>query len=280
MISRARLLAAVFFSGIGLSGHAQEGDLQAANRQFANPLANATLWITENNALVFGGDAVSGNRINNVTIVDPLVPQSVGDTGWSLVHRPILPIWSSLHIPDPPDGFESNKGIGDFTYFAAFSPPATPVGEDAAFIWGAGPIARFPTGGSDLGAEKYSAGAVAIALYSSKKFTIGMLNQNLFSFAGDDDRDSVQSSTVQYFYFYNFTPKWGIGAAPTMSFDWEDSDRTAIPIGIGLTRSFFTGKTPNRLLFEIDWYADRPDDFGPKWNFRIAWGRFLPRFFK
>ena len=102
---------------LGQVSHAQGGDLTAANRQFANPLASATLWITENNAFVFGGDAVSGNRVNNVTLVNPLISQSVGDTGWLLVHRPILPVWSSLPIPDPPDGFASNKGIGDFTYF-------------------------------------------------------------------------------------------------------------------------------------------------------------------
>ena len=115
---RYRLLT-LLFAALAAAGHAEDADLEAANQQFANPLANATLWITENNALVFGGDAVSGNRVNNVTVIDPLIPQSVGDTGWSLVHRPILPIWSSLHTPDPPDGFESNKGIGDFTYFAA-----------------------------------------------------------------------------------------------------------------------------------------------------------------
>ena len=80
-------------------------------------VADEALWVTENNAFVFGGDAVSGNRVNNVTLVNPLISQSVGDTGWLLVHRPILPVWSSLPIPDPPDGFASNKGIGDFTYF-------------------------------------------------------------------------------------------------------------------------------------------------------------------
>ena len=102
----------LFLSLIGLPALAQEGDLQAANQQFANPLASATLFITENNALQFGGDAVSGNRINNVTIVDPLVPMSLGDSDWSLVHRPIIPVWSSLHTPDPPNGFESKKGAG------------------------------------------------------------------------------------------------------------------------------------------------------------------------
>ena len=254
-------------------------DLQAANRQFANPLASATLWITENNTFVRGGEAITGNRNSNVTLINPLIPMSLGDSGWSLVHRPIIPFWASLDKPDPPSGLESNKGLGDITYFAAFTPPPTPIGEKDKLVWGAGPIIRFPTGGEDLGAEKYSAGGVLIGLYSAEKFTAGFLNQNLFSFAGESDRDSVHSSTLQYFYFYNFTPKWGIGAAPTMSFDWEDSDNNAIPIGIGITRSFFTGKTPNRVLFEIDYYVDQNDVFGPKWNFRIAWGRTLPKFF-
>lgn len=264
---------------LAVSVSAADDSLQAANRTFANPLASSTLWITENNTFVLDGDAVSDSRRNNVTIIDPLIPQSLGDSGWSLVHRPIVPIWSSQETPNRDGGFDSDKGLGDITYFAAFTPEPTPIGDKGNLIWGAGPIVRFPTGGSDLGAEKYSAGGVLIGLYSAEKFTAGFLNQNLFSFAGDSDRDSVQSSTLQYFYFYNFTPKWGIGAAPTMSFDWEDSDNTAIPIGFGVTRSFFTGKTPNRLLFEVDYYVDQNDDFGPEWNFRIAWGRVLPKWF-
>lgn len=261
--------------------HAQEGgDLQAANRQFANPLASATLWITENNTFIFDGDAVSSSDRNNALIIDPLLPQSIGDSGkWSLVHRPILPIWTPLHTPEGDGSSDVSQGIGDFTYFAAFTPTPTPIGDKGKFVWGAGPIARFPTGGEDRGSEKYSAGAMAVALYSGEKFTVGALNQNLFSVAGESDRASVNSSTLQYFYFYNFSPKWGIGAAPTMSFDWNDSENNAIPIGIGITRSFMTGKTPNRLLFEIDYYVDQSDRYGPEWNIRIAWARFLPRFF-
>ena len=258
---------------------ADGGDLQAANQQFANPLSSATLWIMENNMFVLDGDAVDGHRKSNVFIVDPLIPQSLGDSGWSLVHRPIVPIWTDQDRPDGFGGTESNEGIGDITYFAAFTPEPTPIGDKGKLVWGAGPIVRFPTGGEDLGAEKYSAGGVLIGLYSEEKFPAGFLNQNLFSFAGESDRDSVATSTLQYFYFYNFTPEWGIGAAPTMTFDWNDSDNNAIPIGIGITRSFFTGKTPNRLLFEVDYYVDQNDDFGPKWNFRIAWGRFLPKWF-
>ncbi len=266
---------------VGSHLHAQDdGGLADANRQFANPLANTTLWIMENNLFFFDGDAVSSSKRNNAFIIDPLLPMSIGKTGkWNLVHRPILPIFTPLRTPDGTGGADVEQGIGDFTYFAAFTPPATPVGESGRFIWGAGPIARFPTGGSDRGAEKYSIGAMAVALYSGEKFSFGALNQNLFSVAGESDRSSVNSSTLQYFYFYNFSPKWGIGAAPTISIDWKDSENNAIPIGIGITRSFMTGKTPNRLLLEVDYYLDQNDAYGPEWNIRLAWARFLPKFF-
>jgi hypothetical protein len=146
-----------------------------------------------------------------------------------------------------------------------------------------GPIFRFPTASNDkLGSEKYSAGPAAVALYSSPKFTIGLLNQNLFSFAGDSDRDDVRQSTFQYFAFYNFTPQWGIGTAPIISVDWDESDnddRFLVPVGLGVARTFRIGPIPSRLLLESQYYVVQRDSFGPEWNFRVALAMFYPLLF-
>ena len=51
----------------------------------------------------------------------------------------------------------------------------------------------------------------------------GALNQNLFLIAGANECADVKTSTLQYFWFYNFnfSPKWGIGAAPIIAWEWE-----------------------------------------------------------
>ncbi len=259
--------------------------LEEANQAIANPLAQATLVIVENDTLFLDGDAADGTEVTNVTIFEPLVPISVTE-GWSLVNRPIIPFALGADIPVAGSSgtgagsttqIDSVDGMGDISFFSLL----TPI-DDSPIKWGVGPIFRFPTAtDSRLGAEKWSAGPAGVALYSSPKFTIGALNQNLFSFAGDDDRDNVAVSTLQYFAFYNFTPEWGVGAAPIISYNWDadGGDKLLLPVGLGLTHTFRIGETPTRLLFEGQYYAVQRDTFGPEWNARVALAMFFPPLF-
>ncbi len=262
-------------------------DLASANKEFNNPLTSATLFITENDTLLLDGDLSDGTKVVNITVLEPIIPISIGDTGWALVNRPILPIAFSAPIPVAGSGgsgaeggsisFDDHDGLGDFTFFSLLAPPTK-----GNFKYGFGPTFQFPTATQDeLGSEKYSVGPAAVALYGTSKFTIGGLTQSWFSFAGDDKRDSVAKSTFQYFVFYNFTPQWGIGTAPIISVNWDakGGDKVALPVGLGVTHTFRLGKTPSRLLLEGQYYAVQRDSFGPEWNFRLALGIFLPKLF-
>ena len=170
--------------------------------------------------------------------------------------------------------FEDNDGLGDFTFFSLLAPSVK-----GNFKYGFGPTFQFPTATKDeLGSGKYSVGPAAVGLYSSKTFTLGMLTQTWLSFA---DRDNVAKSTFQYFGFYNFSPEWGIGTAPIISVNWDakGGDKVALPVGVGVTRTFRLGKLPARVLLEGQYYAVQRRSFGPEWNFRIALGIFLPKLF-
>lgn len=277
----------LFCSGVFLTIACHADDLSKANQQFANPLASANLFIIENDTITLDGDLVDDERRTNVTVVEPLIPFQIGESDWSVVHRPILPFIVDGDVPVGAGvggantfglpSFQNETGLGDFTYFAAFTPK--PKGK---FVWGAGPIFRFPTAtDSKLGSEKFSAGPMGVALYSSEKFTVGFLNQNLLSFAGDSNRDHVAVSTLQYFAFYNFTPQWGIGMAPIISYNWRAGadEALSLPLGLGVTHTFkLNEKTPARLLLEGQYYAVQPDAFGPEWNIRVAFAVFLPKF--
>lgn len=273
------------------AGDSDEVDLAAANQVLANPLAQATLLIVENDTVTLGGKLSDGSRRANVTVIEPVIPVSLGNTGWSLVNRPILPIAFGADVPvagggggptapatEPGIEFNGKNGLGDFTFFSML----TPTKGDSHFKWGLGPIFRFPTATQDeLGQKKYSIGPAAVGLYSSQTLTFGALNKNLFSIAGDSDRSDVCQSTLQYFVFYNFTPKWGFGTAPIISVNWDDAGNDngwSVPIGVGITRTFTIGKIPARLLLEGQHYVVQRDDYGPKWNLRLAFGMFLPSF--
>lgn len=263
-------------------------DLAAANKEFANPLTSATMLIMENDTVFLGGKLDSGTRVANITVFEPIIPVPLGNTGWTLVNRPILPIAINAPIPVAGSGggaaeggtfsFKNSDGFGDFTFFSLLAPPMK-----GKFKFGFGPTFQFPTASRDeLGSEKFSVGPAAVGLYSSNKFTIGMLTQSWFSVAGDDDRKDVSKSTFQYFWFYNFTPQWGIGAAPIVSVNWnadDDDDKVAFPVGLGVTHTFKLGKYPARLFLEGQYYAIRRDSYGPEWNIRLALGVFLPPLF-
>ena len=268
---------------------AQSGaiDLASANKEFANPLTAATMVIMENDTVLLGGDLSDGTKVTNITVFEPIIPVPLGN-GWGLVNRPILPFAVSAPIPVAGSGggaaeggtfsFDDHSGLGDFTFFSLLAPPTK-----TNFKFGFGPTFQFPTSTMDeLGSGKYSVGPAAVALYSSETFTAGMLTQSFFSFAGDDDRDSVAKSTFQYFVSYNFTPEWGIATGPIISVNWDaedDDNKLALPVGIGVTRTFKIDKIPARMLLEGQYYVVQRDSFGPEWNFRLALALMFPPLF-
>ena len=173
--------------------------------------------------------------------------------------------------------FEDTTGLGDITFFSFLAPPT-----EGNFKYGAGPVVRFPTAtDDDLGGGKLTVGPGGVALYSTADYTLGLLNLNYFSVAGESG-ESVSTSTLQYFAFYNFTPEWGIGTAPIISYNWvadDDDDKLALPVGLGVTHTFKAGDFPARLLLEGQHYVVQRDSFGPEWNVRLAFGLFLPSLF-
>jgi hypothetical protein len=80
--------------------------------------------------------------------------------------------------------------------------------------WGVGPVMLIPTATKDeLGAEKWAIGPAAGFVASSRKLLWGVFNQNLFSFAGDDDREDVNVSILQPIVSYSLPYKWSIGTS-------------------------------------------------------------------
>lgn len=270
------------FAQGGSAPDEQVGELDKANQQIANPLASATLFIQEFNTVLLDGDLAENTEYTGIYALDPLIPVPL-TSDWNVVLRPIVPIAFGADVPvvggtGGPTGsggvsFESETGLGDISFFTLFNKNTS-----SPFKFGAGPAVRFPTATNDtLGSEKWSLGFAAVGLYSSPRFSAGILNQNYFSVAGADDRDDVSTSTFQYFAFYNFTPEWGIGTAPTISVDWNaDDDQVLFPLGLGIAHTFKIGNAPSRLLLEAQHYVIQRDSFGPEWNFRVALAVFLP----
>jgi hypothetical protein len=77
-----------------------------------------------------------------------------------------------------------------------------------------------------LGSEKWSAGPTGVVLVQPKWGTYGGLVRHLWSFAGDDDRASVNQTLIEPFLNYNLDKGWYLIADIIITANWQaDSDQ-------------------------------------------------------
>ncbi|MGO4739465.1 hypothetical protein AB4099_23155, partial [Bosea sp. 2KB_26] len=107
---------------------------------------------------------------------------------------------------------EREFGLGDINPSFFFSPKQPTHG----IIWGIGPTFVFPTGtDKTLTAGKYSAGPAFVALAIEGPWVVGVLVNNVWSFAGKSNRSAVNAMTLQPFVNYNFHGGWYLTSSPS-----------------------------------------------------------------
>jgi hypothetical protein len=140
------------------------------------------------------------------------------------------------------------------------------------FVYGIGPTWIFPTASEEvLGRGKWQAGPAGALSYLGEKWVFGLLVQQWWSFAGEDDRPDTSAMDILYSIHYRVTPTWLIGMSPTIGLDWKggDDNKLSLPIGLGSSVTVKIGRFPVVLGCEVQYYLRRPDNFGPEWNFRV-----------
>jgi hypothetical protein len=141
------------------------------------------------------------------------------------------------------------------------------------FLWGAGFDLGIPTATEDiLGTGKWTAGPSALGVYMGPKWKVGALVTQYWDFAGDDDRDDVNMTNLQYFVYYSLNETTSIGASPNIIANWEQNSDNAftVPIGLGISKTIQFGKVPVRLGAEFHYSVVQPDDVvGTEWDFRF-----------
>ena len=125
----------------------------------------------------------------------PVVPISIGDD-WNVISRTILPVIYTNRFVPPFDG--PNFGTGDTVQSFFFSPkkPSSWGG----IIWGAGPAFQLPTAtNGSLGAQKWGAGPTVVMLKMAGPVTAGFLANQIWGFAGNDNRKRFNQTFFQPF---------------------------------------------------------------------------------
>ena len=256
------LLAASPASAYKGDGIVEPGENEAdeLRRATQNPMADLISFPIQNNTNFNFGPL---EKTQNVTNLQPVIPFKLNDD-WLLISRTIAPL---INQPEFFEGQDSKFGLGDINQ-SLFLGPSRP----GKVIWGAGSIFLLPTASDErLGTEKWGAGPAAVVLTMRAPWVFGVLGQNIWSFAGDGDRDDVNQMLVQYFINYNLPDGWYLTSSPIITANWEaDSDNTwTVPFGGGFGRMFRIGKLPVNTQVQAYYNVEKPDDLGPDWTLRL-----------
>ena len=245
-------------------------------KQSQNPLGTVISAPFENNFYFNIGPSDATAYVLNLK---PVYPVNLG--GVNLINRFILPVIYSegqdVEV-EPPPQFElaygdfsvakgSEFGLSDLTYQAFFSPA-----DPGNWIWGVGPVLVLPTATkARYASDKWSAGAAAVALTTPGKWVVGLLAQNVWSFAGDSDAADVNKFLFQYFINYNLESGWYLSTTPIVTANWEaaSGNQWTIPFGGGVGRLVRHGKLPVDYKLTAYWNAEKPEA-APDWNLQFT----------
>lgn len=228
-----------------------------------NPISDLISVPIQNN---LGFNAGPEDDLQNTLNIMAVVPQKVSEN-WNLIHRVVVPI---LDQPSPID----KSGLGDIQYQGYFSPSKVDK-----TVWGVGPVIQMPTASDALlGTEKWSAGPGVVALRMDGPWVYGALINNIWSFAGDNNRDDVNMMLIQPFVNYNLGNGLAIGSVPIITANWEadSGERWTVPIGAQVSKILPIGKLPINWIVGGYYNVEKPTD-GADWVLRLQVQLLFPK---
>jgi hypothetical protein len=252
--------------GAATIASAQEQESQAAELAKAaqNPLAAlVTLPLQANFNNGIGDD---DRRMFNLNI-QPVAPFKGED--WNLITRTIIPLNSMPRGVD-----EADFGLGDANTTLFLSPAKA-----SAVTWGVGPVINFPSASNPerLGTGKWGLGPAGVIFIQTGRFTYGGLVNNVWSVAGDSDREDYNRFLLQWFVNFNFGGGWALGTVPIVTADWnaDSGEQWTVPWGAQLSKVMRIGQQPVNLLAGYYYNATRPTG-GPESQVRVQLNLMFP----
>ena len=262
-----RILLAIALVASAPTARSETGAADLA-QELTNPIADLVTVPIQMNFDDRIGPADDGSKLT--TNVQPVIPFDIGEN-WNLVTRTIVPV---TYQNDIFPGAGSQFGLGDINLSLFFSPKAPTAG---GLTWGVGPVILLPTATDSLiGARKWGAGPAAVGLVLKGPWTVGMLANHVWSFAGDDDRDDISSSFMQPFVAYTWPSAWTASLQSETTYDWK-SEQWSVPVNLALSKLVKFGKLPVSLQAGVGYWAESPDNGPEGLRFRLQANIVLPK---
>jgi hypothetical protein len=252
-------------SGGGAASDDQTSQEAELAKKLQNPVASLISVPIQNNWDFGLGPA---NAMKYTANIQPVVPVSIS-ADWNLIIRTILPVIyqeALVNKPGAPASVgQSHSGLGDTTQSFFFS-PKNPVG---GWILGAGPVGFYPTATSDyLGAGQWGAGPTIVALQQEHGFTYGILANQIWSFAGQQNRQEVNSSYLQPFVAYTTKTYTTFTVNTETTYNWQ-AEQATVPMNFMVQQLLKIHGQPIALQLGYRYYVEKPDG-GPDWGLRFA----------
>jgi len=244
---------------------AASGGASDLAQQLANPVASLIQVPVQTN-FDFGIGPDDGMRMT--TNIQPVIPVPVNDD-WNVISRTIVPVIYQEDITAPDS---SQFGLGDTVQSFFFSPKEL---GDSGIIWGAGPVVLVPTGTSAaLSSKKWGVGPTGVVLKQAGPWSIGMLVNQIWSIAGDDNRPDASLGFAQPFVSYVTKDMVTYSSSLDVTYDWIN-DSASIPLNVGISK-LIPGKVPISVGGGARYYIETPAG-GPDWGLRVSVSLLFPQ---
>lgn len=235
-----------------------------ASKEIENPVTRQITLPVRYEAQFNEGAGRSTKHI--VELNQAVVPFRLNEE-WALITRTKLP-WVSQ--PPKTSGADRASGLGS-GYTTFFLSPRWGEG----FYWGTGPVLSYPAANSDLGTDKWGAGAaLGFVKKDESPWVFGAIVNNIWSFDESSGSGGLNKFLLNPFIGYHFDGGWSISSSPSITANWLASGgKWTVPIGGGISKVIRLADQPVKLALASYYNAIRPDTRTHRWalQFTMTW---------
>ena len=248
-------LAMAALAAVGFSGAAAADDSDLAQK-LSNPVSDLISVPFQFN---YDNDIGPADGSRWQMNFQPVVPISL-NSNWNVISRTIVPLVAADGIVPG----TSPSGVGNILQSFFFSPKQPTKG---GLIWGAGPAFNLPTSNNpQFGPDQFAAGVTGVALKVNKRWTFGVLANQLWSVGGSTD---ISNLYVQPFAAYTTPKAWTFTLNSESNYNWLN-DEASVPFNFVVSKLVrLGGKQPVSIGAGARYWAKSAPTDPEGWGFRF-----------